>query len=266
MFGSTLSRPSESATPRAAATAPARAGLKLMIVGRRKPGTTLVEHRHHIRHVHGEQVLRYIAVEPEHAPRRYAQHQVFDGVYRATPVATDPFALNRDFVTQIWVDDLAALARSTQTAFYLEHLKGDEDNFVDQATVVFMPSRERELRVRAAPAPASVKLFCFIQKAATAEEAAFRQAWTDAAANLSASPADAAIGRHVQNDVLMRPGVPATVDGIDEFWVDDEAGAQALLVQWQAALEHAMFEPGLATREGFFALMATEAVLHAGAA
>ena len=58
---------------------------------------------------------------------------------------TDPFVLNRDFVTQVWAPDFAALARGRETAFYRDHLQHDEDNFVDQATVVFMPVREREL-------------------------------------------------------------------------------------------------------------------------
>ena len=50
--------------------------VKLMIIGRRNPTTTLVEHRQHIRHVHGEMVLQYIAQDPTIAPRRYAQNAV----------------------------------------------------------------------------------------------------------------------------------------------------------------------------------------------
>lgn len=118
--------------------------LKLMIVGRRRPGTTLAEHRHHIRRVHGELVVQNIAADPANAPRRYVQNPVFDGTFRAvTAGAADPFALNRDFVTQIWFPDLPSLGRARQSAFYLEKVKHDEDNFVDQASVVFMPVRER---------------------------------------------------------------------------------------------------------------------------
>jgi hypothetical protein len=54
--------------------------LKLMIVGRRRPGTTLAEHRHHIRRVHGELVVQNIAADPANAPRRYVQNPVFDGI------------------------------------------------------------------------------------------------------------------------------------------------------------------------------------------
>src|ERR1700694_5333114 len=76
----------------------AMTNLKLNIIGRRRPGTTLAEHRHHIRHVHGKQVLAYIGTEPEHAPRRYVQNAVVDGLFRATAPGSDALALNRDFV------------------------------------------------------------------------------------------------------------------------------------------------------------------------
>jgi EthD domain len=112
--------------------------LKLNIIGRRRPGMTLAEHRHHIRQVHGELVLRYIRAEPDNAPRRYVQNAVFDGHYRGTAPGTDPFALNRDFVTQVWVTDMSALERSRKTEFYNVHLKDDEPRFVDQSTVVFL--------------------------------------------------------------------------------------------------------------------------------
>jgi vanillate O-demethylase ferredoxin subunit len=232
-------------------------GLKLMIVGRRKPGTTLAQHRQHIRHVHGELVLRYIATEPGHAPQRYVQNQVFDGSFRASTPGTDAFALNRDFVTEIWVQDFAALGRSRETAFYRDHLAGDEDNFVDQATVMFMPVQPRTLRQPPAVSSAC-KLFGFIQQAPGADSAAFQQAWAKA-------PAFAQALGHVQNDVLPRPGHAATVNGIDEFWLADEAAAYALLPQWQAWVDDALVAPGLALPAGSFSLLATEAVLHAGA-
>lgn len=233
-------------------------GLKLMIVGRRRPGTTLAEHRQHIRHVHGKLVLRYIAAEPQNAPQRYVQHQVVDGTFRAGAPGADPFALNRDFVTQIWVQDFAALARSRETAFYRDHLMGDEDNFVDQATVVFMPVRPRTRQPAAVNAP--FKLFGFVQKSPNADAARFQQAWSQA-------PRFAAAHGHVQNEVLPQPGPagPATtVDGIDEFWLADEAAAATLLTQWQAWIDEALVRPDLALAAGTFFLIATEAVLHAG--
>lgn len=235
--------------------------LKLIIVGRRKPGTTLAEHRHHIRHVHGELVLRNIAADAAHAPRRYVQNPVFDGSYRAGPVASDRFALNRDFVTQIWFPDLATLGRARTSAFYLAHLKADEDNFVDQATVVFAPVRERVLSdAGAAPAP-RVKLFGFVQRAAGATPEAFAQAWR---AGAWSHPGAALPLRHVQNDPLPTPAGPPGFDGVDECWYADEAAARAGLQRWQAWVDEALVRPGLAAAGGAFALLAHEDVIHAG--
>ncbi len=239
-------------------------GLKLMVVGRRKPGTTLAEHRHHIRNIHGELVLRYIVTDPEHAPRRYVQNQVFDGLYRPTAPGHDPFALNRDFVTQIWTTDMAALARSRETDFYRDFLKNDEDNFVDQSTVMFMPVREREMMSRRIPANGACKLFSFIQKAQDADAQQFMRVWMSGVAALKEEAVATKICRHVQNDVMTKSGAPSLADGIDEFWLEDEVSTRALLKKWQAWLCDAMVRPGLVTETGTFALLAHEAVLYAG--
>lgn len=236
--------------------------LKLMIVGRRKPGTTLAEHRHHIRRVHGELVVQNIAVDPAHAPRRYVQNPVFDGTFRAAAAgAVDPFALNRDFVTQVWFPDLRALGQSRQSAFYLEKLKADEDNFADQGSVVFMPVHERVIAGTAAPANQRVKLFGFLQKAPGTEPDAFRRAWASAP---WATGASAGALRYAQNDALPTPMGPPPVDGIDELWFDDEATARAFLPRWQAWVSDTLVRPGLAAEGRHFALLAHEDVIHAG--
>jgi vanillate O-demethylase ferredoxin subunit len=235
--------------------------LKLMVVGRRRPGTTLAEHRHHIRRVHSELVLQNIAADPGNAPRRYVQNPVFDGTFRAATGAADPFALNRDFVTQIWFPDLPSMGRARQSAFYLEHVKHDEDNFVDQANVVFMPVRERVIGGAAAPANQRVKLFGFLQRAPGAAPDDFRRAWGTApwAAGSSAS-----VLRYVQNDTLPTPMGPPPVDAIDEFWFDDEAGARTFLTRWQSWVSEALVRPGLAPEGRHFVLLAHEDVIHAG--
>ena len=235
--------------------------LKLNIIGRRRAGMTLAEHRHHIRQVHGELVLRYIRAEPENAPRRYVQNAVFDGQYRATAPGGDPFALNRDFVTQVWVTDMAALERSRKTEFYNLHLKDDEPRFVDQATVVFLPSREREVAVNGSMPVGAWKLFTLLQRAPGVEPGAFASAWVQAANRSSAVAL-----RHVQNDVLGRPGSPMPADAIDEFWFDNEPAARAQLAAWRAVLHEQLIQPGLAIDGSFVALMAREDVVHAGAA
>jgi hypothetical protein len=251
--------------------------LKLMIIGRRKPGTTLAEHRHHIRQVHGELVLRYIATDPANAPQRYVQHAVFDGTASPAPArsadpgspgSADPFALGRDFVTQVWAADFAALARGRETAFYREHLQGDEDRFVDQASVVFLPVRERELPARAGlhpvPPAGAVKLFGLLRCADGADPAAFARAWAEAASALHRLPAAAAVLQHTQNDVLARSGAATPLHGIDEFWLADEAAARALLLAWRQTVHAALAGSGLVADGVPLLLLAREDVVHAG--
>lgn len=236
--------------------------LKLMVVGRRRPGTTLAEHRHHIRRVHGELVVQNIAADPANAPRRYVQNPVFDGTFRAGAAgAADPFALNRDFVTQIWFPDLSSVGRARQSAFYLEKVKHDEDNFVDPASVVFMPVRERVITGAAALPNQRVKLFGFLQRSPGAAPDDFRRTW--GAAPWAAGGGAGAL-RCVQNDALPTPMGPPPVDGIDELWFDEEAGARTFLARWQAWVSEVLVRPGLAPEGRHFVLLAHEDVIHAG--
>ncbi len=235
--------------------------LKLIVVGRRRPGTTRAEHRHHIRRVHGELVVQNIAADPANAPRRYVQNPVFDGTFRAAAGTADPFALNRDFVTQIWFPDLPSMGRARQSAFYLEKVKHDEDNFVDQANVVFMPVRERVIGGAAAPANQRVKLFGFLQRTPGAAPDDFRRAWGTAP---WAAGGSAGALRYVQNDTLPTPMGPPPVDGIDELWFDNEAGARTFLTRWQSWVSEALVRPGLAPEGRHFVLLAHEDVIHAG--
>lgn len=251
------------------AATPSHLALKVNIIGRRKPGTTLAEHRHHIRRVHGELVLRNIAVDSRSAPQRYVQNAVFDGTFRPDAKAGDPFALTRDFVTQVWFPDLAALMAARQSPFYMQHLKADEDNFVDQSSVVFVPCREREaFRREGARARAdAVKLFCLLQARPGADAAMFAKAWASAADALKQMPAAGAVIRHVRNEPLPAPPTapaPRPIDAIDEVWVDDEASGRALLSQWREWLRGALEEPGLIARDSAVLLLAREDVLHAG--
>lgn len=233
---------------------------KLNIIGRRRPGTMLSEHRHHIRRVHGEAVLRFIGTDPENAPRRYVQNAVYDGQYRASAPGSDPFALNRDFVTQIWVDDIAMLERSRRSAFYNEHLKNDEDRFVDQATVVFLLCRERELVARAPVPDGAIKLFTLIQRAPGVEQASFAAAWHAAAQVAGTLPL-----RYVQNDVITAPDTQMPVDAIDEFWLPNEAAASVFLASWTRILTDLLVQPGLASSAGIISLLAREDVVYPGA-
>ncbi len=240
--------------------------LKMMIIGRRKPGMTLAEHRQHIRQVHGALVLSYVKAEPASAPRRYVQNAVFNGSYRSTSPGTDPLALNRDFVTQVWFPDIATLQNSIKTPFYLENLKGDEGNFVDQSSVVIFPVREREVLARRPITAGAHKLFVLLQRAPGVEAAAFNAAWRQTPDSLKAFTAADKINRHVQNESALPPGAPAPLAGVDEFWLESEAAAQALLTEYLAWVRTALVVKGLVTEGGYSALLATELVLRAGAA
>lgn len=233
--------------------------LKLNIVGRRKPGTTLVNHRHHMRRVHGEAVLEYIRVAPDDAPRRYVQNVVFDAQYRSTSPGSDPFALNRDFVSQVWVDDFAMLAATRSHPFYIANLKDDEDNFVDQATVVFLPCREREIVANASIPETAVKLFVFTRRRDGANPEDHAAAWRGAAEAAGTLPL-----RHVQNDVVAAANVVPPADAIDEFWLPDEATAYRFLEHWSAVMADALVGPGLVDPDGIMTLLAREDVLYPG--
>jgi vanillate O-demethylase ferredoxin subunit len=233
---------------------------KLNIIGRRRPGTTLSEHRHHIRRVHGEAVLQFIHTDPENAPRRYVQNAVFDGQYRASAPGSDPFALNRDFVTQVWVDDIAMLERSRRSAFYNAHLKDDEDRFVDQSTVVFLLCSEREIVARAPCPDGAIKLFTLTQRAPGVAPASFAAAWHAAAQHAGTLPL-----RYIQNAVIGAPDTRLPVDAIDEFWLPDEAAASRFLASWTRILTDQLVLPGLASSAGVVSLLAREDVVYPGA-
>jgi hypothetical protein len=237
--------------------------MKVLIVGRRRPGMTLAEHRHHIRHVHGEIVLGYIAAEPDLAPQRYVQNSVVDGQCRPTP-SSDPLSLGCDFVTQVWFPSLEMLGRSRSSPYYLQHVKDDEANFADVATATPLPAQERVVSAGNASG-AGWKLFGFLNRANGVAPDAFVAAWSAAAGAMSALAGAVSVRRHVQNDVIAPPGAPAIADAVDEFWLPDEGGARTLLAAWQSNLEQHLVRPGLAVQGSSVAVIAREDILHAGA-
>jgi hypothetical protein len=126
--------------------------------------------------------------------------------------------------------------------------------------VVFLPSREREIAVNANVPVGAWKLFTLLQRAPSAEPGAFTAAWVQAADRFRAGAL-----RHVQNDVLGRPGGTMHADAIDEFWFDSEPAARGQLAAWRTVLQEQLVQPGLATSGSFVALIAREDVVHAGA-
>ena len=234
--------------------------VKLNIIGRRRPGTTTAQNHRHFRHVHGEAVLEYIRVDPQRAPRRYVQNFVVDGTYRNAAAGPDPLALHQDLVSQLWFKDFEALAASRATPFYDQHLKDDEENFVDMSTALFLPCREVLVMGSAQLPPSpSWKLFVGLARAATASDADFDKAWSQ-----SAEVSPPGVLRHVQNRVLGPAGQNMPLDAIDEFWVEREDSMPAVLDEWLRILDRTMAKPELVHAHQTVAYLAREEVLYAG--
>jgi EthD domain len=219
--------------------------IKLMMLGRRRPGQTLSEHRAHMQDVHGRLVLDYIAADPDNAPRRYVQNHAFDGIYAGGEGQVKAFALGFDFVTEVWFPDLASLKASRETQFYLERLQPDESQMVDTATVIGLPVAEE---IIAAPASSGPFIKVFLSWNGT------KPAWTALAEALG--PALECVLGQCRNT----PVVPAPVEAIDEFWWPGEAEGIAFAKACRDAI-HAR----LPAEHGSFTLtIAREFVLHAG--
>lgn len=111
--------------------------IKLMIIGRRAPGISRSAAHRHLRDVHGQMVVRPPAAAGA-MPRDYVQNHVLDGAY---PGGNGQHTTERDLVTELWFDDIGQLRASTSTAYYLENLKPDEPQFVDDSSVEKMVVR-----------------------------------------------------------------------------------------------------------------------------
>ncbi|WP_137155566.1 EthD domain-containing protein [Rhizobium sp. FKL33] len=218
--------------------------IKLMMFGRRSPGQTLVEHRRHMKDVHGRIVLDYIAADPQNAPRKYVQNHGLDAVFAGDDAAPAALRLGLDFVTQIWFEDLGSLKASRETAFYNERLRPDEPRFVDNANVIGQPFSEERVRE---PASASTDVKVFVVRPAG-------QPAVDVAERLAAS--DVAYSGHCRNTAV----TPGPIAAVDEFWTDGEDEARRLLDHCRAALNAHATE---AERSAAF-LIAREYRLFAG--
>lgn len=237
--------------------------MKLMIVGRRRGGMTANQLHRYMTDVHGATVVRMIGEQPDLTPRRYVQNHVFDDTFRAGAGAADPFALGRDFVTQVWFDHPAQAKASLEAPFYVRDLKPDEDRFVDQASVVKLPVTEESLHGDV-QAHGRSKLFVFHRSAQGVANDALAQATRAQWAALLAAPGHG-VERVVRNKALSRPDAPASVDFADEAWLTSDAAAVALGEQWQALLD-APALTGMQEPRSAFMLLARERVLFAGAA
>ncbi len=233
--------------------------IKMMIIGRRRAAMTVKQLHSYMASVHGPMVVDCFRRYPDVAPHRYAQNHVFEGTHRTGNQGADVLALNRDFVTQVWFADMAAAAVALQQPFYFEKLQPDEDNFVDQATVMKIPVSERLVHGEK-EAQGRFKVFLIFTKLEAVKQSIFQNQWNQFSSKLNESLPG--LQRHVQCDPMQRPGAPSFVDGINECWFGTHEEAVCSL---EHSLELAAKDNALSSvvaARSMVALAATEIVLY----
>lgn len=238
--------------------------IKLMIIGRRRAGITRRAMQLHMLNIHAPLVLEFIATHPAEAPKRYAQNHFIDSTHAPGTPAESPWALDRDFVTQVWATSPAEAMAGLAQPFYQKKLRPDEENFVDQSTVCKFMVQE-ELVFCDQRRTARHKLF-FVLPAApepAAEDGPRAEQFAEVVARVVADHRAPYISRHVRNWVMNPPGSPASVNLIEEFWLDDAESAERLLALLKEGLDSDTTAPGLRqVLQHGMASIALEHVLH----
>ncbi|MEA1673417.1 EthD domain-containing protein [Nitrospirillum sp. BR 11163] len=147
--------------------------IKLLIAGRRCLTKSREQALAHLRTVHGPMVFSPPA-DAGAMPSRYEQNHVF----HPSTESSGSWLADRDFVTEIWFNDFPHLAASISTPYYMTHLRPDEDNFVDQDTV--LKSVVREEGKWGVTKPDAAKLFIFLKRSPSISIAVFNAARTGA--------------------------------------------------------------------------------------
>jgi hypothetical protein len=186
--------------------------IKLLIFGHRRPGISRAEGCRHLARVHGPMVYDP-PVDAGAMPARYAQNHACDGL-PARP--GDRWLSDRDFVTEVWFEDFPSLIASTSTPYYRQHLQPDEENFVDQATVLKAVVREGEIR-GVVPATAW-RLFLFLSAAEGQDADTFAR---DAAQVLEEAAKAADVAAYQGNFPMGRDGERPYADAVGLFTFAD---------------------------------------------
>lgn len=238
--------------------------VKMMIIGRRRSGITRTDMQQHMLDVHGRMVVNFIQQEPEKAPKRYVQNHVLDCSHSAGSPSEKPWALDRDFVTQVWFDSLPAAMASLEEVFYKEQLRPDEDNFVDQSTVVKFPVRETVL-VKTGDDAASFKLFAILKRAPSVTEEEFNSSLQRLTDSIISGPGGQFISQHTRNHVMARPGDDTVATLVEEYWTDSlEAATQLAQRLRKMLVDGAVTEDRVIAPDTFAILIAKEHALYAG--
>jgi hypothetical protein len=228
----------------------------LMIMGRRRPGQSLADHRHHMQFVHGQLVLDYIAQAPGQAPRHYVQNHAYDGMFAAGDPAVDLLARSYDFMTEIGFETMAQVGASMQTPYYREKLTPDEALMVDMPRGVGTPFSMTEISVAPQAEQAQTPAIKVFGVFATPSDP---QALRESLAHHVARSGLAEQARLRRQHAL----VPAKLDTVDTFWLPDAAGANRFATTYKAEVIDPMIAAGDIAAQGAAILLAREITLHA---
>jgi vanillate O-demethylase ferredoxin subunit len=235
--------------------------IKIMIAGRRRGGMTQAELFDYMLGQHGAMVVEHIRRDPARSPLRYVQNHVIDGIYRVPGAAPNPFALNRDFVTQVWFDSPAAAGAALASDAYKQEMQPDEDNFVDQSSVVKFPVVEHE--VAGDPATrVEYKALLFLKRAPGVAADRFATAAQALARDAATLPQ---LARLVRCDAVHRPGEDGPIDCVLETWLPTRAEALTTLAALRECAFARLVPDALTTAASLVAVAAREHVLFAGA-
>lgn len=213
---------------------------KLFIAGCRNKAMDVSQMRSHMASVHAPLVMDYIAREPDHAPRQYAQNYVTDVFPGESLVERGRSVRPFEFLTEVCFANGADAKSSTETAFYLEHLRPDEDQFVDQTTVVHLPVLEQVILRGRAERPRE-KLFVFLGSPAITAAGDFDP--VVASHLLSAlDHVSHDVARHVRNHVVQTEVDATAVSVIEEFWLKNHEAAKRLAATLSRAESNELHE------------------------
>jgi len=195
--------------------------IKFLFLARRAPGLTRKAAQAHLRDVHGPMVV----LPPADAgamPAYYAQNHVIDGAY---PAGDTPHGIERDLVTELQFDSMAAMQAAVTTPYYLENLRPDEPRFVHDPSVVRLNVVPR--MIVSGPRTCA-KLFILVSRTLDRDE----QDWDTVRHHLvAAMQAWDGVVALTENAVAMPPQGPRFVDSVFEAWLDDHQAAMVAASQ-----------------------------------
>lgn len=208
--------------------------VKFLFLGRRAAGRTRAAALTHLRDVHG----RMVVCPPADAgamPSYYAQNHVIDGAY---PAGDGPHAIERDLVTQLEFESMAAMQAAVATPYYRANLRPDEPRFVDDATVARLNVVPRTV----VAGPRTVhKLFVFVARGGQADDVAWAATVDGMAATIAGWDGVVSL---IDNTVLPPPAGAPFVDRVFEAWCDDGDIARSLAVPAVALFHAPAIDPG----------------------